>query len=172
MFKSDIAARDKRHRPRVYLSTGDFHAKWVRIQNPNILSIFRGFPRHPRLTNSKHTPTRWVHYDYNPIIPDAAHSEQVGTVFDLAVIYENGVYRMYGSWRGNGSVSYTTSHDGFVWDQNLGFSLEGSPVNHWEIIVNRPFVLKRATGEYLMWYRVFLQICAEIGTRDKMEDTL
>jgi len=132
----------------------------------------QGFPRHAQLTNSKHTLTRWVHYDYNPIIPDAAHSEQVGTVFDLAVIYENGLYRMYGSWRGNGSVSYTTSHDGFVWDQNLGFSLEGSPVNHWEIIVNRPFVLKRATGEYLMWYRVFLQICAEIGTRDKMEDTL
>jgi len=76
----------------------------------------------------------------------------MGTMFDLSVLYEEGVYKMYGSWRPNGSVSYSTSHDGFIWDQNLRGSLGMDGAYDWEPIVNRPFVLKRATGEYLMWY--------------------
>jgi hypothetical protein len=78
----------------------------------------------------------------------------MGTMFDLSVLYEEGVYKMYGSeWRPNGSVSHSTSHDGFVWDQNLrGTCLGVDGAHDWEPIVNRPFVLNRATGEYLMWY--------------------
>ena len=98
------------------------------------------------------SPSRWESYPHNPVLPDEAHSEEMGTMFDLSVLYEDGVYKMYGSWRPNGSVSYSTSHDGFVWDQNLRGSLGGEGAHHWEPIVIRPFVLKRATGEYLMWY--------------------
>ena len=76
----------------------------------------------------------------------------MGTVFDIAVIHDDGLYKMYASWRGMGSVSYTTSADGFVWNQTLVHSLEGWSVHDWEAIVNRPFVLKRASGDYLMWY--------------------
>lgn len=50
------------------------------------------------------------------------------------------------------SIDYTTSKDGFVWDQNLQLSLANEPEHQWEADVNRPFVLKKATGEYLMWY--------------------
>jgi len=88
----------------------------------------------------------------NPVMPDVAHSEVTGTVFDLSVLYDDGVYKMYGSWRPNASVSYTTSQDGFTWDQNLRYSLGAEPTHPWEVRINRPFVLKRATGEYLMWY--------------------
>ena len=85
-------------------------------------------------------------------MPDVEHSDETGTIFDLSVLYEDGIYKMYGSWRQNGSVSYTTSRDGFTWDQTLRFSLGGEPGHPWEMVINRPFVLKRATGEYIMWY--------------------
>ena len=85
-------------------------------------------------------------------MPDVAHSDETGTVFDLSVLYEDEIYKMYGSWRPNGSVSYTTSRDGFTWDQTLRFSLGGEPSHPSEMVINRPFVLKRATGEYIMWY--------------------
>lgn len=85
-------------------------------------------------------------------MPDLAHQDYLGTVFDLSVLYEEGIWKMYGSWRRNGSISYSTSYDGFTWDHNLQFSLGGVSGSKWEAIVNRPFVLKRATNEYLMWY--------------------
>lgn len=81
-----------------------------------------------------------------------AHSDETGTVFDLSVFYEDGIYKMYGSWRPNGSISYTTSRDGFTWDQMLTYSLSGEPNHDREMGVNRPFVLKRTTGEYIRWY--------------------
>jgi hypothetical protein len=96
---------------------------------------------------------RGLPFEFDSIpLPDCAHSEETGTIFDLSVLYEGGVYKIYGSWRPNGSVSYSTSHDGFIWDQNLRGSLGMDGAYDWEPIVNRPFVLKRATGEYLMWY--------------------
>ena len=61
---------------------------------------------------------------------------------------------MYGSWRPKNAISYSTSRDGFTWNQNLQISLgPGDKQTHpWDPIVNRPFVMKRASGEYLMWY--------------------
>lgn len=59
---------------------------------------------------------------------------------------------MYGSWRPKNAISYATSKDGFTWNQNLQIALPGDAKSTWEPIVNRPFVLKRASGEYLMWY--------------------
>lgn len=40
---------------------------------------------------------------------------------------------------------------GITWDQNLKHSLGGDASHEWEIIINRPFVLKRAIGECLVW---------------------
>jgi beta-1,2-mannobiose phosphorylase / 1,2-beta-oligomannan phosphorylase len=78
----------------------------------------------------------------------------MGTMFDLSVLYDEGIWKMYGSWRPNSSIAYSTSQDGFTWDQNLKGALPAWPdAGHtWEQIVNRPFILKRAKGEYLMWY--------------------
>jgi hypothetical protein len=61
---------------------------------------------------------------------------------------------MYGSWRPKGAVSYSTSKDGFNWRQDLQIALAGESTHKWEHGINRPFVLKRASGEYLMWYVV------------------
>ena len=96
--------------------------------------------------------SRWKPYASNPVLPDKAHEDYLGTVFDVSVLYDDGIYKMYGSWRRNGSISFSTSFDGFVWDHNLHFSLGGLWDSDWETIVNRPFVLKRAAGDYLMWY--------------------
>ena len=99
--------------------------------------------------------SKWVGLESNPVLPDAAHSDTIGTVFDVSVLYEDGLYKMYGSWRPNDSISYSTSTNGVTWDQELRFSLGGVRERDWEQWVNRPSVLKRATGEYLMWYVLF-----------------
>ena len=96
--------------------------------------------------------SRWQPFPSNPVMPDREHEDYLGTVFDVSVLYDEGTWKMYCSWRRNGSISYSTSYDGFTWDQNLQFSLGGLWDSKWEAIVNRPFVLKRATGDYLMWY--------------------
>jgi len=86
-------------------------------------------------------------------MPDLSHSREIGTMFDVSVIYEQGLWKMYGSWRPKNAISYTTSKHGFTWNQNLQIALgSGDRNSEWETVVNRPFVMKRATGEYLMWY--------------------
>jgi len=100
-------------------------------------------------------------------MPDVEHSEATGTVFDVSVLYDDGMYKMYASWRPNGSVSYTSSQDGFTWDQNFRHSLAGEPTSSWEAWINRPFVLKRGTGEYIMWYANFLGRIINVGIQDR-----
>lgn len=116
------------------------------------ITIHRYWSQYDKFTTSGSSASRWVPYASNPVLPDRDHEDYLGTVFDVSVIHEQGVWKMYSSWRRNGSISYSTSYDGFTWDQNLQFSLGGLWDSTWEVIVNRPFVLKRATGDYLMWY--------------------
>jgi len=98
----------------------------------------------------KQSNTGWESYDANPVLPDDAHSDHIGTVFDISVLYDEGIWKMIASWRGRDALSYSTSSDGFTWDQNMVISLSGGD-DAWEHIVNRPFVLKRGTGKYLLW---------------------
>jgi len=118
------------------------------------ITIHKYWCQYGSLTNlgSRSSASRWVHYASNPVLPDRDHQDYLGTVFDISVIREQGLWKMYSSWRRNGSISYSTSYDGFTWDQNLQYSLGGLWDSTWEVIVNRPYVMKRATGDYLMWY--------------------
>jgi hypothetical protein len=109
-------------------------------------------PFHPAFRDEE---PRWIPHTTNPILPDFLHSPAIGKVFDISVLYDEDQYKMYVSWRYNGTISYSTSSDGITWNQELQFSLGGEPEHQWEEIVNRPFVLKRATGEYIMWYVPF-----------------
>src|SRR5579862_7149428 len=116
------------------------------------ITIHRYWSQYDKFTASGSSPSRWVPYASNPVLPDADHQDYLGTVFDVSVIHDEGVWKMYSSWRRNGSISFSTSYDGFTWEQELQFSLGGRWDSSWEVIVNRPFVLKRAKGDYLMWY--------------------
>ena len=107
------------------------------------------------------------------MLPDDAHWDQLGTVFDLGLLQENLtiagqpadlyflqagaehvetklVWRMWNSWRPRGSIGYSTSTDGKAWNQTLEVSLHANA--GWEHEINRPFVKKIATGKYGMWY--------------------
>jgi len=117
-----------------------------------IITGYKYLGRYSQDLVSISSASRWEPYASNPVLPDKEHEDFLGTVFDVSVLYDNGMWKMYGSWRRNGSISFSTSFDGFVWDQNLQFALGGLWDSKWETIVNRPFVLKRATEDYLLWY--------------------
>jgi len=75
----------------------------------------------------------------------------MGTVFDNYVIYENGVYRMWFSWRPTLCIVHATSKDGVHWSLPE-VVLTSDPSMPWECDeVSRPTLIKK-DGKYLMWY--------------------
>jgi predicted GH43/DUF377 family glycosyl hydrolase len=89
--------------------------------------------------------TGWVKYAGNPVL-----GGQYGTCFDICVLHEQGVYRMWVSWRPKKSVAITESKDGIHWSAPeivLGPEL----ATGWEDDINRPIIVHRADG-YHMWY--------------------
>lgn len=89
----------------------------------------------------------WGKFVDNPVIG----SEDTGTVFDVSVLHENGVFKMWTSWRDNGGIGYTESTDGIHWKDQV-VVLAPNPASKWENEVNRPNVLRREDGSYHMWY--------------------
>lgn len=76
---------------------------------------------------------------------------EYGTTFDIAMMREDGKYKMWFSWRNVRLIAYTESEDGFHWELPLAVltAVQGSD---WEgMEVNRPTVVKR-DGLYHMWY--------------------
>ena len=76
---------------------------------------------------------------------------EYGTTFDVSVMKEDGVYKMWFSWRNVRLIAYTESTDGLHWELPkvvltavLGSDWEGMEVN-------RPTVVKK-DGIYHMWY--------------------
>jgi predicted GH43/DUF377 family glycosyl hydrolase len=103
------------------------------------------------------TAAGWKKYAGNPLIGGG----KIGTVFDIAVLRENGKYRMWGSWRPKSSLALFVSADGIHWsDPEIVFSPE--PATQWEDDINRPCVLKRADG-YHLWYTGQAKERSEIG---------
>ena len=91
------------------------------------------------------TAAGWKKYAGNPVLGGA-----LGTCFDVCVLKDAGVYRMYFSWRPKKSVALTESRDGIHWSVPeivLGPNLKSA----WEADINRPVVLKKNDG-YHMWY--------------------
>jgi predicted GH43/DUF377 family glycosyl hydrolase len=92
------------------------------------------------------TTAGWQKHTANPLIGGG----RLGTVFDIAVLHEDGKYRMWGSWRPKKSLALFESADGIHWsDPEVVFRPE--PATKWEDDINRPTVLKRADG-YHLWY--------------------
>jgi predicted GH43/DUF377 family glycosyl hydrolase len=87
----------------------------------------------------------WVKYEHNPILTD-----QYGTLFDICALRDNGVYRLYVSWRPQKSIVLFESKDGIHFSGPPKTVLGPAPTG-WEDEVNRPSVVKRPDG-YHLWY--------------------
>lgn len=89
----------------------------------------------------------WSKYENNPVIGN----EITGTLFDPYVfIDDNGMYRMYVSWREKGAIAVTTSKDGINWAE-LKIVLDNDKTTGWENKINRPTIVYK-DGKYHMWY--------------------
>ncbi|WP_214072989.1 family 43 glycosylhydrolase [Mucilaginibacter sp. dw_454] len=97
------------------------------------------------VTYSQNTPSGWVKYGNDPVLP-----AKFGTIFDISVLKVPGGYLMYCSWRPKKSIAISESKDGFHWsDPQIVLSPDSTA--GWEGDLNRPVVVKRADG-YHMWY--------------------
>ena len=88
----------------------------------------------------------WEKAKENPVI-----SEQYGVLFDVSVMHEEGLYKMWLSWRTERPIGYCESKDGITWNAPVTVlcPIAGSD---WEADeLNRPSVLKK-DGVYYMWY--------------------
>ena len=100
--------------------------------------------------NKKHylysTRGGWVKEASNPVL-----GGKFGTCFDMALLKEEGIYKMWFSWRPKRSIAYTESEDGMHWSDPVSV-LDPVPGSSFEADeVNRPIVIRR-NGMYQMWY--------------------
>jgi len=87
----------------------------------------------------------WSKWAGNPVL-----GGRVGTCFDVALLHEHGVYRLWFSWRPRTSIAVVESSDGVHWNEPL-IALAPETRTGWENDVNRPVVVKRTDG-YHLWY--------------------
>jgi predicted GH43/DUF377 family glycosyl hydrolase len=87
----------------------------------------------------------WVKSPGNPVL-----GGKLGTCFDVALLKDEGNYRMYFSWRPRKSIALVESKDGTHWSEPA-LVLGPNNKSDWEADVNRPVVVKRPDG-YRMWY--------------------
>jgi predicted GH43/DUF377 family glycosyl hydrolase len=98
-----------------------------------------------RTDESLGTRAGWVKSPFNPVL-----GGELGTCFDLSLLKEGGILRMWFSWRPKNSLALTTSKDGIHWSHPL-IVLSPNPNTDWEHDLNRPSIVKRSDG-YHMWY--------------------
>jgi beta-1,2-mannobiose phosphorylase / 1,2-beta-oligomannan phosphorylase len=87
----------------------------------------------------------WVKSPANPVL-----GGNLGTCFDICVLREGSVYRMWFSWRPKASIALTESPDGIHWSDPQ-IVLGPNKATDWEADINRPVVLRQSDG-YRMWY--------------------
>jgi beta-1,2-mannobiose phosphorylase / 1,2-beta-oligomannan phosphorylase len=123
-------------------------AKLVSRRDLSILITLAGLelsiPPGVTLFGSRGTGT-WDKYAGNPVL-----GGQYGTCFDVCVLLEAGLYRMWLSWRPKQSIALTESKDGIRWNPPQ-IVLSPDKTTGWEDDVNRPVVVRR-DDEYHMWY--------------------
>ena len=91
------------------------------------------------------TTAGWVKCPKNPVL-----GGDLGTCFDISVLRERGIYRMWFSWRPKKSIALVESSDGIEWSKPF-IVLGPNDNTDWENDLNRPSVIKN--GElYQMWY--------------------
>jgi beta-1,2-mannobiose phosphorylase / 1,2-beta-oligomannan phosphorylase len=88
----------------------------------------------------------WVKHTNNPVL-----GGNLGTCFDIAVLKEGDLFRMWFSWRPKQSIALVESKDGLRWSQPPRIVLGPRQETGWEDEVNRPVVIKREDG-YHLWY--------------------
>src|SRR5271169_5077460 len=91
------------------------------------------------------TSAGWRKYSGNPV-----SGGEYGTCFDVSLLKDGALYRMWFSWRPKASVALVESQDGFHWSKPV-VVLQPNKTSGWEDDVNRPVVIKRA-GLYHMWF--------------------
>jgi predicted GH43/DUF377 family glycosyl hydrolase len=91
------------------------------------------------------TAAGWVKHAKNPVL-----GGELGTCFDISVLKDDGVYRMWFSWRPRKSIALVESKDGVRWGKPV-IVLGPNGKTDWEAEVNRPVVLKNG-DRYQMWY--------------------
>ncbi len=87
----------------------------------------------------------WVKVTESPVLGGA-----YGTCFDLTLLKEANLYRMWFSWRPKLSIGYSESFDGVNWSPPV-IALSPDIKLGWQDEINRPVVLKK-DGFYQMWY--------------------
>ena len=92
------------------------------------------------------TTAGWKKMDGNPLLEPS-----LSTMYDSYIIREDGIYKMWFSWRPAKAIMYTASTDGVNWELPQCV-LTRVLDSWWEADkVSRPSVLKR-DGKYHMWY--------------------
>ena len=92
---------------------------------------------------SAETAGGWVKCPQNPVL-----GGDLGVCFDIAMLKQGEIYKMWFSWRTKKSIAYTESRDGISWSAPR---VVLTPAGGWEGIVNRPGVLFK-DGKYHLWY--------------------
>jgi len=92
------------------------------------------------------TDAGWEKYAKSPVL-----GGELGTCFDVSVLYQDGAYRMYFSWRPQKCIAVCESIDGINWSAAKKCITPRSTGQGWEDDLNRPAVLFR-DGVYHMWY--------------------
>jgi len=96
------------------------------------------------LVSAQETSAGWEKYEKNPVL-----GGDLGTCFDITMLKEGDLYRMWFSWRPKKSIAYTESRDGVKWSEP---KIVLSPVdNDWEHDLNRPGIVFK-DGVYHLWY--------------------
>ena len=101
------------------------------------------------------TETDWVKYENNPVL-----GGDLGVCFDVSLIRENDVYKMWFSWRTKRSIGYAESVDGVNWSDPI-VVLEPTD-SGWEMLVNRCGVVHK-DDRYYMWYTGQTEKTSQIG---------
>jgi predicted GH43/DUF377 family glycosyl hydrolase len=91
------------------------------------------------------TAAGWVKHPSNPVL-----GGDLGTCFDICVLKEQGIFRMWFSWRPRKSIALVQSNDGVRWSKPQ-VVLGPDAGSDWEQDLNRPVVIKVGDG-YRMWY--------------------
>jgi predicted GH43/DUF377 family glycosyl hydrolase len=86
-----------------------------------------------------------VKYSKNPVL-----GGDLGTCFDISVLKEGDIYRMWFSWRPKKSIALVESKDGIEWTKPV-IVLGPNDKTDWENDLNRPVVIKNG-DRYQMWY--------------------
>jgi len=94
--------------------------------------------------NPQGTSAGWTKYGTGPVFSGDPES----TFFDVSMLNNSGVIKMWFSWRTPGTIGYSQSTDGIKWNPP---TTALSPAGGWEGALNRPGVLF-LSNTYHMWY--------------------